>query len=732
MEQDCEDRDGDSHRSTDRGRKVDSHCSTDSGCKDKTQISTYQDHEVNSHSRDGSFQLSINRDRECVQRCTTDQDHESQDREVVEDEYNGFFLYLDLLADTDWGRGLLCDDHPASENRLSMKIPSAVNTKKKLKSVEWIQDRLKEEIDVTRMITNADAESEVADLLQERSSCQSDGIGVKDGDLQEEHTRLVKGLEMNATVRMSKKNEDAKPPAQTEVEFDQALIVSKRSICETSPAKDGDPDETDTVHRQSSRQSDGMSIRDCVSHRRDTRRSGDEAIARTYEKSPGVIDDMLSQPVINSTKDMSSDVVAPDRFAKLKIEVGAKVIDRGNPRDVDLGRKQYSHLHGDEIATKNYGEHGQSQVVIEETDTVEIDRNNANRESLEISRGMQLGFYLDRDRGRGLFCGDHPASEDRILRKVPLFINTTKKNNSVYRMQDRPKEEIDTAREITNVDNESEKADLSQEWSSCQSDGFMEKDGELQEEPDRQAKRLEVKTIARVSDEIEGVWSPSQAKMKIDQASNASRFKRAICEFRATMDDNLDEADPVHGQSSRPSDKMSTRDDVLRGRNARQTGDAAMTRNYVELPGTKFGVSSQATIGDIKTYGDKVVHDRPTSLTTKVKKVIDRDDPHDSEFDRDRLSHHHKDEIKMGDSEGHAQSKVVVKETDSLWFYLDRGKDGYARNLAHMWHGPFREADEWNDHAVRSGQNPHLGRAHCQCLVYGKGYSDLSSRETQI
>jgi hypothetical protein len=38
MEQDCEDRDGDSHRSTDRGRKVDSHCSTDSGCVAKSLI----------------------------------------------------------------------------------------------------------------------------------------------------------------------------------------------------------------------------------------------------------------------------------------------------------------------------------------------------------------------------------------------------------------------------------------------------------------------------------------------------------------------------------------------------------------------------------------------------------------------------------------------------------------------------------------------------------------------
>ena len=32
---------------------------------------------------------------------------------------------------------------------------------------------------------------------------------------------------------------------------------------------------------------------------------------------------------------------------------------------------------------------------------------------------------------------------------------------------------------------------------------------------------------------------------------------------------------------------------------------------------------------------------------------------------------------------------------------MDRVKDGYARKLAHMWHGPFRVADRCGDHAVR-------------------------------
>ena len=36
-----------------------------------------------------------------------------------------------------------------------------------------------------------------------------------------------------------------------------------------------------------------------------------------------------------------------------------------------------------------------------------------------------------------------------------------------------------------------------------------------------------------------------------------------------------------------------------------------------------------------------------------------------------------------------------------VWLYLDRVKEGYAKKLAHMWHGPFRVADICGDHAVK-------------------------------
>ncbi|POM75656.1 LOW QUALITY PROTEIN: Reverse transcriptase [Phytophthora palmivora] len=36
-----------------------------------------------------------------------------------------------------------------------------------------------------------------------------------------------------------------------------------------------------------------------------------------------------------------------------------------------------------------------------------------------------------------------------------------------------------------------------------------------------------------------------------------------------------------------------------------------------------------------------------------------------------------------------------------VWLYLDRVKEGYARKLAHMWHGPFRVLELVEEHAIK-------------------------------
>jgi hypothetical protein len=42
-----------------------------------------------------------------------------------------------------------------------------------------------------------------------------------------------------------------------------------------------------------------------------------------------------------------------------------------------------------------------------------------------------------------------------------------------------------------------------------------------------------------------------------------------------------------------------------------------------------------------------------------------------------------------------------IEAGSQVWLYLDRVKPGYARKLAHMWHGPFRVAELISNHAAR-------------------------------
>uniref|UniRef100_M4C564 Tf2-1-like SH3-like domain-containing protein n=1 Tax=Hyaloperonospora arabidopsidis (strain Emoy2) TaxID=559515 RepID=M4C564_HYAAE len=56
-----------------------------------------------------------------------------------------------------------------------------------------------------------------------------------------------------------------------------------------------------------------------------------------------------------------------------------------------------------------------------------------------------------------------------------------------------------------------------------------------------------------------------------------------------------------------------------------------------------------------------------------------------------------------GRADRHNEDRYLL-DTDRgsrVWLYLDRVKEGYARKLAHMWHGPFRVAEKCGDHAVK-------------------------------
>ena len=42
-----------------------------------------------------------------------------------------------------------------------------------------------------------------------------------------------------------------------------------------------------------------------------------------------------------------------------------------------------------------------------------------------------------------------------------------------------------------------------------------------------------------------------------------------------------------------------------------------------------------------------------------------------------------------------------IEIQSQVWLYLDRVKEGHARKLEHMWHGPFRVRELCGRHAVR-------------------------------
>ncbi|POM59125.1 Hypothetical protein PHPALM_36136 [Phytophthora palmivora] len=63
-----------------------------------------------------------------------------------------------------------------------------------------------------------------------------------------------------------------------------------------------------------------------------------------------------------------------------------------------------------------------------------------------------------------------------------------------------------------------------------------------------------------------------------------------------------------------------------------------------------------------------------------------------------------------------------------VWLYLDRVKEGYAKKLAHLWHGPFRVIEKVGEHAVKleiAGSGYHIfPMVHVNKLKLVKEYPD--------
>ncbi|GMF46596.1 unnamed protein product [Phytophthora fragariaefolia] len=66
---------------------------------------------------------------------------------------------------------------------------------------------------------------------------------------------------------------------------------------------------------------------------------------------------------------------------------------------------------------------------------------------------------------------------------------------------------------------------------------------------------------------------------------------------------------------------------------------------------------------------------------------------------------------RQADRHNEALRPHAIEAGSQIWLYLDRIKKGYARKLAHLWHGPFRIAEMIDRHAARleiAGSEHHI------------------------
>ncbi|OWZ04049.1 reverse transcriptase [Phytophthora megakarya] len=158
----------------------------------------------------------------------------------------------------------------------------------------------------------------------------------------------------------------------------------------------------------------------------------------------------------------------------------------------------------------------------------------------------------------------------------------------------------------------------------------------------------------------------------------------------------------------------------------------AMAENYEECVFRRFGASESATIAyrpqgngkaertvqtltralkmyvadvnqqDWDDYAERLmfalntVHDRVRGETSFF--LVHGWDPRA----REAVNENIRDAIKSrADQHNENVRPHRIEEDTQVWLYLDRVKEGYARKLAHMWHGPFRVTELIGNHAAR-------------------------------
>ncbi|GMF19284.1 unnamed protein product [Phytophthora fragariaefolia] len=143
----------------------------------------------------------------------------------------------------------------------------------------------------------------------------------------------------------------------------------------------------------------------------------------------------------------------------------------------------------------------------------------------------------------------------------------------------------------------------------------------------------------------------------------------------------------------------------------------AIAENYEECVFRRFGASEvirhdrePGFMSDFFRSFNKIVGQkqratmayRPQANGTAERMVQTLTRSRDYQHARETVNERLRDAIQsQGNRHNESIHPYEIEVGMQVWLYLDRVKEGYARKLAHMWHGPFRVAAVIDTHAVR-------------------------------
>ncbi|OWZ07964.1 hypothetical protein PHMEG_00019572 [Phytophthora megakarya] len=135
-------------------------------------------------------------------------------------------------------------------------------------------------------------------------------------------------------------------------------------------------------------------------------------------------------------------------------------------------------------------------------------------------------------------------------------------------------------------------------------------------------------------------------------------------------------------------------------RSAQTVAESALKMYVRDLDQKDWDEYAERLSFAINTAHDRIRGDTPHYLVHgwDLRSTLEATLPQSREQDNSRLKE------AIADRAGRHNEDVGSHQIEAgsrIWLYLDRVKEGYARKLVHLWHGPFRVAEKINEFSVK-------------------------------